>query len=54
MPTYEYRCEKCGKEFSAVMTIAKHEKRGTKCPECKSKKLQQKLGSFFAKTSRKS
>lgn len=54
MPTYEYLCRECGKEFAEVLTITKHEKFKPACPKCKSKKVDQKLSSFFAKTGRKS
>ena len=39
MPTYEYRCDKCKKDFSLVMSISDHDKGKARCPKCKSKKL---------------
>ncbi len=54
MPTYEYRCRKCSHEFTRVLSISEHEKYQPACPKCKSKKVDQKISSFFAKTARKS
>ncbi len=54
MPTYEYLCEACKKEFSSVQTIREHEKIKVTCPKCKSKKVKQRISLFTAKTSRKS
>ena len=54
MPSYDYHCEKCGHDFTVMMTIAKHVKGKTKCPKCKSKKVKHKIEAFYAKTSRKS
>ena len=38
MPTYQYRCEKCGKKFERIETISEHEALKLKCPKCGSKK----------------
>jgi putative FmdB family regulatory protein len=54
MPSYSYHCEKCGKSFTRIETIASHERRKPACPKCGSKKVTQRFGSFFAKTSKKS
>jgi len=54
MPTYEYKCRECGKSFTKVLTISEHDKRKPACPKCKSKKVDQKISSFFAKTASKS
>ena len=54
MPVYEYFCEKCRKEVTIAMTISQHEKGGAVCPKCSGKELRPLVGSFFAKTSRKS
>ena len=53
MPSYDYRCEKCGKIFTAVLTIAEHESKKIACPKCKSRVVKQQIRAFFAKTSRK-
>ena len=54
MPTYEYRCEDCGHEFVAVLTISEHDKGKPRCPKCSSEKVQQAVSGVFVKTSRKS
>jgi putative FmdB family regulatory protein len=54
MPAYEYFCKKCDKNFTVTMTIAEHEKKNVKCPECKSTRVVPQFRSFFAKTARKS
>lgn len=33
MPTYEYRCETCAKEFEVVCPMSAHTTR-TRCPRC--------------------
>jgi putative FmdB family regulatory protein len=54
MPTYEYHCEACKKEFSLIQSFSEHEKGKVTCPKCKSKKVKQLISLFTAKTSRKS
>ncbi len=39
MPTYQYRCEKCGKTFERTETISEHEAVKPQCPKCGSKKI---------------
>ncbi len=54
MPLYEYFCEKCQKEVTLAMSISEHDKGNAVCPQCGGKELQPLVGTFFAKTSRKS
>jgi len=54
MPTYQYRCQKCGARFQRTESMAEHDPDKTRCPKCKSKRVNQQLGTFFAKTSKKS
>ena len=54
MPSYEYACKACKKTFIVTLTVAEHEKKRVACPNCKSKKVEQQYGSFFAVTSKKS
>ena len=54
MPTYEYRCEKCGTGFSRIESIAVHGRKRPPCPKCKSGKVQQIFSTFYAKTVKKS
>lgn len=54
MPTYEYRCSGCGKNFSVALGIREHETARVSCPKCGSKDVVQKISRFGVKTSRKS
>ena len=54
MPTYDYRCAKCGRRFHVAMPIAEHGRKKVRCPKCASAKVVQQLNSFFAQTSKKS
>jgi putative FmdB family regulatory protein len=54
MPSYDYRCPKCKKEFSVMLTMKEHEAGKVKCPKCGGKKLEQLISHFMTKTSRKS
>lgn len=45
MPIYEYRCNKCNKEFSLIQKVGSSE-RDTVCPECGSKDVKKKISSF--------
>jgi len=54
MPTYVYLCEKCGEEFSRIMSFREYDAAKVACPKCKSKKIRQQLTEFIARTSRKS
>jgi putative FmdB family regulatory protein len=50
MPTYEYRCQKCNKEFTLMMSMVEHDKASVSCPYCKSTDVVQQYSVFFAKT----
>ncbi len=52
MPTYEYRCEKCGEQFTLILSLREHEKR-PRCPKCKSQRVTQLMSTFMPKTTRK-
>jgi putative FmdB family regulatory protein len=54
VPTYSFRCEKCGKTFQEILTFREYEEWKRKCPKCGSRNIVQLLEPFFAKTSRKS
>lgn len=54
MPTYEYRCLECHHVFDRAEPLAEHGRTRPECPKCKSKKAEQVLTPFFAKTSHKS
>ena len=54
MPSYEYRCPKCNKKFTLILSIGEHDAGKAKCPECGEKELKQLITAFQVKTSRKS
>jgi putative FmdB family regulatory protein len=54
MPTYSYRCEKCGKKFERTETISEHETAKSKCPKCGSKKVSVVPSRVYVVTSKKS
>jgi putative FmdB family regulatory protein len=54
MPTYEYRCPECKKQFSVILSIKEHDGKKAKCPKCGGKKPDQILTAFQVKTSKKS
>jgi putative FmdB family regulatory protein len=54
VPTYQYRCEQCGKSFERTETITEHEQAKAKCPKCDSKKVTQVPGHVHVVTSKKS
>lgn len=54
MPTYEYRCEHCGKRFKRFETIAEHSSAKPRCPDCGSKKVSRIPGRVYVSTSKKS
>jgi len=51
---YDYKCLDCGKECLLALTLKQHESEPVTCPSCGSKKMQQLITSFIAKTDRKS
>ncbi|HBH40952.1 MAG TPA: FmdB family transcriptional regulator [Rhizobiales bacterium] len=54
MPTYNYRCEKCGKTFERAETISEHETARPQCPKCGSKNVSAVPGRIYVVTSKKS
>ena len=54
MPTYVYRCDTCGEEFSRIMSFKEYDEGKVTCPKCKSEEVKQQLTEFIARTSRKS
>jgi putative FmdB family regulatory protein len=55
MPTYEFNCERCGNQFSLILSLREYEKEKERfrCPKCKSRRVKQVLSSFIAKTTHK-
>ena len=54
MPTYEFKCRKCGEEFTLRERISEMGKRKVTCPKCKSGDVERLLSGFYARTPRKS
>jgi putative FmdB family regulatory protein len=54
MPTYQYRCEKCGKRFERTETISEHERVKPQRAKCRSKKITFVPGRIFVVTPKKS
>lgn len=54
MPNYEYKCVSCNKKFTLILTVKEYEKRKVKCIKCNSTKVKPMIGTFYAKTSKKS
>ena len=54
MPTYSFRCKKCGKRFQEILSFREYEEGKRKCPKCGSRSVAQLLDGFTAKTSKKS
>lgn len=54
MPMYDYKCRECGKECLLALTLKEHESGAASCPSCGSKKLEQLITTFTARTSKKS
>ena len=57
MPTYEFHCEKCGKNFEQVWALSEYNKRikeKNKCPACGSVRVVKTISAVQVKTSKKS
>lgn len=54
MPTYEFICKECNKSFALMMKISDYVKKKYRCPNCKSKKVDQQITAFQTITSKKS
>ncbi len=54
MPSYEYHCQTCDKEFDVILTIKEHDSAQVQCPQCHGKEVKQMFTAFTAVTSKKS
>ena len=54
MPRYAYRCNECQETFERTEHIEEHGSNRPACPKCGSRRVQQQMAPFFAKTARKS
>jgi putative FmdB family regulatory protein len=54
MPQYEFLCTACKKPFLTTLTLQAYEKGKITCPMCGSRKVNQRVSTFYAVTSKKS
>jgi putative FmdB family regulatory protein len=55
MPEYAFYCRPCRKSFTAIMTIAAHDRGVAPCPKCgKKKDVEKRIAAAFVVTSKKS
>jgi putative FmdB family regulatory protein len=56
MATYQFRCNKCRKNFEVILSFTDYERRRgrIKCPRCASTSIARRITLFEVKTSRKS
>ena len=54
MPSYDFKCDKCKKNFTLLLTISEFERTKTRCPSCKSTRVKQEITPFQTVTSKKS
>ena len=40
MPIYDFKCYRCKKKFTRIMSIAEFESKKRKCPACGSSKVE--------------
>lgn len=53
MPTYAYRCDKCGRSFSLLQTIREREAVRVVCPQCRSNRVTTRKSAPTALSARK-
>ena len=51
---YTFECTRCHKRFDVTESLAERARHKEKCPECGSKKVEQRLSAPFVATSKKS
>jgi len=55
MPTYTFRCPKCGYKFTDMFSMEDYDGEKVICPKCKNKGVKRVFeGSFFVEKSTKS
>jgi putative FmdB family regulatory protein len=54
MPSYEYHCQTCDREFVVSMSLHEHDTADVRCPACQGMEVKQVFSSFVAVTSKKS
>ncbi len=54
MPKYEFVCTACKKSFVTTLPLSEYERGKITCPKCGSRKVNQRVSTFYAVTSKKS
>jgi putative FmdB family regulatory protein len=54
MPTYEFRCSDCKKEFQVVEPVSEYDPKKVKCPKCGSSRVEHLWSQVHVVTSKKS
>ena len=55
MPSHDYECKDCGKDFMIFFSLKEMEaKPKITCPLCRSDHVEKKFAGFFARTNKKS
>lgn len=54
MPNYTFKCLKCEKEFTLVLSLKEKEEGKINCPSCGNDKVEHQITPFYVKTSKKS
>jgi putative FmdB family regulatory protein len=54
MPVYEFRCDKCRKEFEIIAAVKDYDPAKTKCPKCGSARVERVWSKIHVLTSKKS
>jgi putative FmdB family regulatory protein len=54
MPTYEYHCRSCDRNFSVRERMDEHSASGAVCPNSRSRDVERVISDFYPRTPRKS
>jgi putative FmdB family regulatory protein len=54
MPSYDFECRKCRRQFTAAQSFEQHDHQKPKCPHCGSRDVRQLISEIHVKTSKKS
>lgn len=54
MPSYEFECQECAKEFTLILSVHEYEGDAFECPHCHSRGVERLITSAQVVTSRKS
>ncbi len=54
VPIYEFKCQKCGKEFDLALSVKQYERKEVVCPGCQGTEVEPLITSTNVITSKKS